>query len=339
MHIGISYDLRDEYLRNGYGDEETAEFDSTETIDAIDAALTALGHRAERIGNAAQLVRRLARGERWDLVFNIAEGLHGFGREALVPALLDAYAIPYTFSDPLALALALHKGMAKRVVRDHGIATPDFAVVEAITDVARIALPFPLFVKPVAEGTSKGISAASKVDSAADLRVRCQELLARYGEPVLVEEYLPGREFTVGIRGSGADATVLGVMEVQFRERAGPRVYSYASKKDYRREVEYRLAGGRVADAAAAVALAAWRALGCRDAGRVDLRCDARRRPSFIEVNPLAGLHPVDSDLVILCRLLGIGYDELVAGIVRSAAARLPLAETRAFDAPARVAA
>ena len=138
MKIGITYDLRQDYLDAGYGEEETAEFDRPETIAAIDQALQALGHVTDRIGNIRSLARRLVQGDRWDLVFNIAEGLSGFGREAQVPALLEAYAIPYTFSDPLVLALTLHKGMTKRVIRDAGLPTPAFAVVETASEAAAV---------------------------------------------------------------------------------------------------------------------------------------------------------------------------------------------------------
>ena len=131
MKIGLTHDLRDDYLAEGYSEEETAEFDRAETIDAVDRTLTELGFRTDRIGHLKSLTGRLAAGDRWDLVFNIAEGLRGFGREAQVPALLDAYEIPYTFSDPLVLALTLHKGMTKHVIRDMGIPTPDFAVIES----------------------------------------------------------------------------------------------------------------------------------------------------------------------------------------------------------------
>src|SRR4051794_13652496 len=158
MRIGITYDLREAYLAMGYGEEETAELDRESTIESIETTLQSLGHETERIGHAMQLASRLVRGQRWDLVFNIAEGIHGIGREAQVPALLDLYQIPYTFSDPLVMALTLHKGMTKRVVRDAGVPTPDFAVVENEGDAARVTLPLPLFVKPVAEGTGKGVT-------------------------------------------------------------------------------------------------------------------------------------------------------------------------------------
>src|SRR5688572_3644321 len=129
MLIGLTYDLRQDYLDDGYTPEQTAEFDSRVTIDGIESALRDLGHQTDRIGRVTWLVERLARGDRWDLVFNIAEGLHGIGREAQVPALLDAYSIPYTFSDPLVCTISLHKPTTKRVVRDLGIPTPDFWVV------------------------------------------------------------------------------------------------------------------------------------------------------------------------------------------------------------------
>jgi len=162
VKIGITYDLRDDYLAEGYSAEETLEFDRADTIDAIEQTLQYLGYPTVRIGNIKSLIKRLAAGDRWDMVFNIAEGLEGLGREAQVPALLDAYKIPYTFSDPLILSLTLHKGMTKHVIRDLRIPTPDFVVIEKKGDIDKIALPFPLFAKPVAEGTSKGITAASR---------------------------------------------------------------------------------------------------------------------------------------------------------------------------------
>ncbi len=156
MRIGMTYDLRDDYLAAGFGEEETAEFDRLSTIEAIESAILAMGHDPVRIGNIQSLVPRLAAGERWDLVFNIAEGLNGYGREAQIPGLLDAYRVPYVFSGPLTQTVTLHKGFAKHVIRDCGLPTPDFAVVSAESDITAINLPFPLFVKPVAEGTGKG---------------------------------------------------------------------------------------------------------------------------------------------------------------------------------------
>lgn len=323
MIIGITYDLRDDYLKEGYGVEETAEFDRIDTIDGIDEALRALGHATDRIGNAKQLVARLAQGHTWDLVFNIAEGLYGVGREALVPALLDAYRIPYTFSDPLVLSLTLHKGMTKTIIRAAGIPTADFAVIENASDLEHLSLPFPLFAKPVAEGTGKGISEASKVDRREQLSVLCAQLMHEFHQPVLVETYLPGREFTAGIVGTDREAQVIGVMEVLFRKHhEGEKIYSYHTKANYEEIVDYVIPEREAVQACSEVALASWRALGCRDGGRVDIRMDGIGRPNFIEVNPLAGLNPVHSDLPILCRLMGAGYDELIARILESAIKR-----------------
>jgi D-alanine-D-alanine ligase len=328
MLIGLTYDLRADYLAAGYGEEETAEFDRPDTIEAVDAALGQLGHQTERIGNGRQLVQRLAAGGRWDLVFNFAEGLRGIAREAQVPAILDLYEIPYTFSDPLVLALTLHKGLTKVVVRGAGIQTADFAVVQRPDDADRVDLPLPLFAKPVAEGTGKGITAASKVRERAALRPICEELLARYRQPVLVETFLPGREFTVAVLGSGDDARVLGSMEVHLLPGAEADVYSYHNKEQSEEFCQYHL-GRPDEDAevrqAEQLALAAYRALGCRDAARVDFRSDAQGRPNFLEINPLAGIHPEHSDLPIICGMVGLPYRELIDAIVRSASRRIGL--------------
>ena len=322
MRIGLTYDLQEDYLATGLSDEEAAEFDRLDTIEAIDKVLQGLGYHTDRIGHIQALTKRLAGGDRWDMVFNIAEGLRGFGREAQVPALLDAYDIPYTFSDPMVLALTLHKGMTKHVIRDLGIPTPDFHVVEDVSEADRVDLPFPLFAKPVAEGTGKGIGAASKIETKDELVRVCQKLLETYEQPVLVEAFLPGREFTVGITGTGRDAVPIGAIEVVLQKDAEPDAYSYSNKKKFEKLVKYRLVKDASAKRASEVALASWRGLGCRDGGRVDLRAGADGMPQFLEVNPLAGLNPEISDLPILCKLAGMTYQELIARIMESALTR-----------------
>jgi len=321
VRIGFTYDLRDDYLRQGYSEEDTAEFDAAETIDAIELALKSLGHTVDRIGGIKPLAARLAAGDRWDLVFNYAEGMFGLAREAQVPALLDAFQVPYTFSDGLVFAVTLHKGVTKHVVRGLGVPTPDFAVVSSAGEVARVQLPCPLFVKPVASGSSVGISAASYVAEPAALPAACGRIIEKYKQPALVETYLPGRELTVGISGTRARARVLGVLEVVFTTDAEAHGYSYANKKLV--HARYRIADDAAARGAADIALRAWTGLGCRDLGRVDCRCDATGRPQFLEVNPLAGLHPVLGDLVILAGLVGVGYEALIGSIVSSAVDRL----------------
>jgi D-alanine-D-alanine ligase len=323
LKIGMTYDLRDDYLAEGYGEEETAEFDRPETIDAIEKALKELGFETERIGHIRSLARRLVQGDRWDMVFNIAEGLRGFGREAQVPAILEAFDIPYTFSDVLVLSMTLHKGMTKRVIRDLGIPTPDFDVIETEDQIAGVRLPFPLFAKPVAEGTGKGITAASKIETREALERVCRSLLTAFRQPVLVETFLPGREFTVGIIGTGTDAFATEIMEVVLKPQAERDVYSYFNKENFAALVEYRVVDDSEARQAGETALVAWRSLGCRDAGRMDLRSDATGRPNFMEVNPLAGLHPRHSDLPIIFGLMGKTFSQLIDLIMRSALKRL----------------
>jgi len=315
----------------GYGMEETAEFDSEITIAAICEALTGLGLEPVRIGGIRKLAERLVAGERWDAVFNFCEGLKGVAREAQAPALLEAYDIPYVFSDPLTLALSLDKAMAKRVVRDAGVPTADFAVIERIEDLARIALPYPLFLKPVAEGSGKGVNNRSKVGDATALRAVAADLLARFAQPVLVETFLPGREFTVGIVGTGEDAVVLGVSEIVPKEKFVGAGYGFENKETgWEEKVDIRRARGPEAAAAGQVALDAWRALRCRDGGRIDTRCDAMGLPHFIEVNPLAGLRPNHSDLCMIADYEGLSYQELIGRIMAAFFKRHPELATRA---------
>ena len=263
MLIGLTYDLRADYLAAGYSAEETAEFDGIVTIDAINEALVQCGHQTDRIGNGRQLVERLAADDRWDLVFNIAEGLHGAAREAQVPAILDLYEIPYTFSDPLVMALCLHKGLTKTAVAHAGVPTTPFALVESIEDVESVDLPYPLFAKPVAEGTGKGVSAESKITGREALRLVCGRLLALCRQPVLVETFLPGREFTVGILGTGGESRVIGSMEITLLPAAEAEVYSYNNKsrwEEFCRYVPRRAADDAEVAQAERVALAAHRA-------------------------------------------------------------------------------
>ncbi len=211
-------------------------------------------------------------------------------------------------------------------MRQAGIPTPDFVLVQQPADVDAISLPYPLFAKPVAEGTSKGITAASKVLDRAALRRVCTDLLDQFRQPVLVETFLSGREFTVGLTGTGDEAQVLATMEIHLLPGADADVYSYVNKEQCEELVRYlpvRPGEDPVVRRVDELALAAWRALGCRDGGRLDFRCDAQGEPHFLEANPLPGLHPQHSDLPILCGFAGIPYVDLIDRIVRSARRRL----------------
>ena len=331
MRIALVYDLRDDYRALGYSEEEIAEFDSVETIDHLAGALAALGCEPVRVGRGQALAARLVAGERFDLVFSIAEGLKGRSREAQVPALCELFEQPYLFSDPLTAAAALDKAVAKRLVRDAGVPTPAFAVAKlSATSFAGWA-DFPAFVKPLAEGTGKGCEAASLVQTQSRaVRRGATRVIERYNQPALVEQYLPGREFTVGIVGNGDDARVLGVCEILLKPQAEANVYSLHNKELCEELVIYAPASDDEARLAGTRALQAYRALECRDTARIDFRSDAKGEPYFLEANPLAGLNPSHSDLPILAAQNGIEFVALIGMILDAGLARYGRSRTGA---------
>ncbi|MEW6338337.1 MAG: D-alanine--D-alanine ligase [Acidobacteriota bacterium] len=323
LSIGLVYDLKEDYLRAGLSPEQVMEFDSEETITGIAEGLASLGHGVDRVGRGVELARRLASGERWDLVFNIAEGVAGRSREAQVPAVCELFDQAYTFADPLTCALTLDKAMAKRVVRDLGLPTAPFGLVRRVEDVAALEPGYPVFAKPVAEGSSKGVTASSLARTAGELAAVCRELLSSFSQPVLVERYLPGRELTVGVVGNGAKVRAIGVMEVLITSGEETHAYTALNKDEYLERVTYRLVENEpLFERARAVALAAYLGLGCRDGARVDLRCDEHGEPNFLEANPLPGLHHVRSDLPIMARLAGHDFRTLLSWIVDAAVER-----------------
>jgi D-alanine-D-alanine ligase len=224
------------------------------------------------------------------------------------------------------MAASLDKAVAKRLVRDAGVKTPDFAVAHA--NAAEIGgwPDFPAFLKPLAEGTGKGCEAASLVHTPAELQAAATRVIDRYKQPALVEQYLPGREFTVGIVGNGEGARVLGVCEILLKEHAEANVYSLHNKELCEDLVIYAPADDAEARLAGSRALEAYRALECRDAARIDFRSNAEGEPYFLEANPLAGLNPRHSDLPILATQNGVDFVALIGLILDAGLARYGLA-------------
>ncbi len=334
LMVGIAYDLKADFERAaqkiaGEGAElpEDAfeEYDSEATVAALEDALASNGYQSRRLGSGRAFLSRIM-AEPGDMVFNIAEGYGTRSREAHVPSALEMLGVPYTHSDPLTLALTLDKAMAKRVAAAAGVPTPRFAVVEHIDDARGLDLAYPRIAKPLFEGSSMGIRKHSRVTNHEDFMELIGELLRLYREPVLVEEFASGPEFTVGILGTGHTASVIGAMEIVPRNcSAAEFVYSLEVKRNYLEEVAYHVPPKRPTELVRQienVALAAYRSLGCRDVGRVDVRLSEDGDPKFLEVNPLPGLNPVTGDLVILARGNGISYHELVGRIVENARAR-----------------
>lgn len=321
--IGITYDLKDDYLKMGFDSEEVAEFDSIDTINAIDEALINYGYNTIRIGNIYNLVKFLANGNRVDLVFNICEGLHGSSREAQVPSLLEAYNIDCVFSNAESLSNTLNKATAKTIVDNAGLSSAKFIVIEKEEDIKKIDITYPLFAKPLFGGTGQGISSKSIINDESELKIEIVRQLEIYKQPILVEKYLSGREFTVGIVGNGENARAIATMEISINPNSDKGVYSYLNKSNYRDVAKYSLVNDEVKERAEELALSSYKALNCRDASRIDLRMDEDNKLYFLEVNPLAGLNPIDSDLPIMCYLKGMKYQDLINSIMDSVNNRL----------------
>ncbi len=319
MRVGLTFDLRSWYLDRGYSLEDTAEFDKQETIDAIDDALRNMNFETEQIGNCFQLIDALAAGKRWDLVFNIAEGLYGDGRESVVPAVLDQYKIPYVFSGPVILGISLNKYLTRLIVSAAGVPVSPGVLILSHEDADKCSLQYPLFIKPVSEGTGKGITEKSLVRTPEELKERAGYLLTRFNQPALVEEYLPGREFTIGVIGSGDTAVVIGGMEIECKDNLP---YSVEFKENYQVFCKYAPLAAEFEEECKTVALNVWKALGGLDGGRVDVKADRNGKMCFIEVNPLAGLHPIHSDLPMLAKMYGINFQSLIEMIIHSALTR-----------------
>jgi D-alanine-D-alanine ligase len=334
MKIGLTFDLRSWYIDRGYSMDETAEFDKQETVDALENSLKLMGHETEPVGNTFQLIEALASGRRWDMVFNIAEGLYGDGRESVVPAILDQYKIPYVFSGPVTMGVSLNKHLAKLVVAAAGVPVSPGCLMTELKDLDKCNLKYPLFVKPVSEGTGKGITEKSLVNSSGELKTMVKWILKEFKQPALVEEYLPGREFTVGITGSGDDAVAIGGMEVIC---ANNLPYSVEVKENYLDYCKYNPLDADIIGECKSVALRAWKALDAVDAGRVDLKADRNGKICFIEANPLAGLNPIHSDLPILSRMYGIEYQTLMEMIMKSAIKRMKKSEVRRKKSDVRI--
>jgi len=324
LRVGFTFNVkRIKPQIDGRKDEE-AEYDAPSTIQAVREAIAAAGHEVIDLEATSELPNVLA-ATPVDLVFNMAEGIKGRNREAVVPALLELLDIPYSGSDPAALSIALDKALAKRIVRQHGILTPNFVTLQTGKErLPRELMKFPLIVKPVAEGSSKGVHHTSVVETEAELREAAREMIAKYDQPALVESYVAGREFTVGLLGERRPK-VLPPMEVVFLAAEKHPVYSFEYKQDWSSKIRYDVPAHLEPAQLRALERAArecFIALGCRDVARVDFRMDEQGKVYFLECNPLPGLTPGWSDLVLIAKAAGIEYHALIAEILSGAIRR-----------------
>lgn len=329
LKVGLTFNLKRIKPSDSSGDDREAEFDSRTTIDAIAGAIASHGHEVVEIEATAELPSIIG-SMPLDLVFNIAEGIHGRNREAQVPAILELLNIPYVGSDPAALSICLDKVLAKKMVRQAGIHTADFIVFRTGKERLPKHLQFPLIIKPIAEGSSKGVMGVNVVEKEADLRRIACDLILKYHQPVLVEAYLSGREFTVGLLGENRPK-VLPPMEILFHNKSERfPVYAFEHKLDTTEAVTYQAPAHidrTLQKNLEHVARCAFMALGCRDVARVDLRLDQNDRIHFIECNPLPGLTPGWSDLCIISDAAGMDYRTLIGEIMAPAVRRMKAME------------
>jgi D-alanine-D-alanine ligase len=324
LRIGFAYNVKRPGTK-ALGDAE-AEYDSPTTIAAITTALESLGHDVVPLEANGDLPTRLKEAQ-VDLVFNIAEGVSGRNREAQVPALCELCGIPYTGSDAATLSLALDKALTKRLLKQRNIMTPEFQVFHTGREKVLPSLRFPLIVKPIAEGSSKGIAGKkSVVDDVPALRKVVGELIQKYRQPALVEEYITGREFTVGLLGDRRPR-ILPPMEIVFSDPTDRRpVYDYTYKQDWSARVSYQCPAKLTPKELKAVekaALDTFQALDCRDVCRIDMRMDALGNVYVLELNPLPGLTPDWSDLVMIGKSINMDYRTLIAEIMAGGLKRL----------------
>ncbi|MBF8267376.1 MAG: D-alanine--D-alanine ligase [Dehalococcoidia bacterium] len=329
MKIGLSYDLKPDLQAHPDGAEDAfEEYDPPSTIDALASSIERLGHQVVSLGGGVSFLDNVRR-ETVDFVFNIAEGRGSYrSREAQVPSVLEMLGIPYSGSDPLTLALCLDKPLAKRIALSAGVATPQYQVVRRMEDMICFkdwGLKLPVVVKPAFEGSSKGIRLTSLVKRWSDLHQPVETVLADYHQPGMVEEFVAGKEVTVGVVGNDRPR-VVGVMEIAPTSGHGDNfMYTLEVKRDWERLVTYRCPPALpdvCIEAIEKAALTLFRVFQCRDVARFDFRVDSSNRPHFIEANPLPGLSPVYSDLFLMAGLAGWSYPELIETILSSALER-----------------
>ncbi len=330
MRIGLAYDLKEAVLSESDQPEDALEeYDSPETVEAIAAALETEGHSVVKLGGGGEFVTNIIH-NKVDFVFNISEGLGNYrSREAQVPSILEMLDIPYSGSDPQCLTICLDKPLTKTLVARAGVRTPGWQVITNISQLNQIIwddFPFPVFIKPAYEGSSKGIRLGSRTETVAQTFQVTAELLERYQQPVMVEEFIAGDEVTVGILGN-SPATVLGIMRVLPKKRSDYFIYSLEVKREWEQLVEYecpaQLEKG-ILQQVTNSSLKVFEILGCRDFARIDFKLSPEGLPYFLEINPLAGLNPRSSDLPIMAYKLGWTYQALISAILNAAVQRYP---------------
>jgi D-alanine-D-alanine ligase len=323
MIVGLTYNLK-KGIESDIEDIE-AEYDSIETVVAIKETLEQLGCRVELFEANNEIFKKLLC-TNVDIIFNIAEGIFGRGREAQIPAILNFLKIPFVGSDETTLCIALDKALTKRFLSTYRIKTPKYKLLNS-KKIGQVSnMKFPVIVKPNAEGSSKGISDIAVVNNYEQLRQLVEKNIAAYDQPMLIEEYIEGREFTVAIVGNDSEVTVFPPMEIRYKEKGqNYNIYSFNVKKNYKEYIEYicpaeidQTVEKKLMDTAKKI----YKILDCKDFSRIDFRMSEDGDIYFIEINPLPGLSPGYSDYPMITEFNGVRYRDTIKMILNSALKR-----------------
>jgi len=329
--VGITYDLKSDWQRSDDDPvDAAAELDGNKTIECLKTALESAGHKIILIGGACQLISRITNDDlKVDIVFNISEGFKGRNRESQVPAILDLYNIPFVGADALTLGVTLDKVMAKKCFIADGLPTARYFKATSEDDLFELnTIGFPLFVKTLHEGTSKGITQSSRVENFKQLKAQVEHICRNYKQPALVEEFIKGTEFTVGIIGNNPPIAMPVVQyAIAGKTTLGNEFYTY--RHVVQKSVEYICPAPideKLATSLQDLAVRAYKAVDCRDFGRVDFRVDDAGKPYVLEINPLPNLSP-DDVFVLFARVKGMTYNQIINKILDEALVRLDIRE------------
>ena len=329
LKIGFTYNAKADYkLKTGESKEKIAEFDSEETLSEIEYSLKTSGHVIERIGNVNSLLKKLTQGKRWDIVFNIAEGIKGRNRESQVPVILELFNIPYTGSDALTMGITLDKAVAKVIVSHYGILTPEFMKIEDVSQLSekKFHLKYPVIIKPSEEGTSKGIDTKSIAHDFEHVKKRTKWLVEKYKQPALIEEFIIGSEFTVAVI-ENDPPLVLPPVQITINNKTflGENFYKHSCVFDD--SIKY-VCPAEIPESLdkklREISLNSYKAIGIKDLGRFDFRVDKRNNPYFLECNPLPNLGLIDV-FPLVAKATDITYEEIICKILNSAIKRYRL--------------
>lgn len=329
MKVALTFNLKKE--DNTKPADYFSEFDSKVTIDAIAGALASRGHNVDLVDVETSDILSYFKRRPVDIVFNIAEGKQGKFRESEIPAILDYLNIPYTGSNTFSLALALNKALTKKILKAENIPTPNFQLFSKGTEDLSPDLKFPLIVKPNCEGSAKGIARSNVVNNKHELYQKVKEILSLYRQEALAEEFIDGKELTVGILENGR-ASILPILEIDFSACVNSGEYFYSWRmKEYQGNTDLGLTpqfycparlDKDIAELVKETALKTHQAVGCFDISRTDIRLSRDNIPYVLEINPLPGLNPKDSNFPLMAYAAGMKYDEIIEAILKSASER-----------------